>query len=627
MSARVGSNEWWLAGIAAVWSCALLLTEVPAVAWLGLGWGAVVLVHRAWPVPAVLGAALLWGASALAGVPETNAAALLPMVIVYFGAGRHLASRWWAGLVLAGLAPLALGPWEAGIPGYVFAALLYAASWGAGRVLRHRAGRAAQAWAVTRSLARTPPGRAATDSGHGALDPLGELTDRFFADVQEAIGNMRRAARDALPGLDPEAIGRIMTVGAATVAELKDVVVSLRKPPELHLQAPPSARPGLHSWWPAAGYPLLAGLLVFEVAIAPAGFSLRALAVGLLMVAACVAGRRWPVAGALALAVLLAATVWPGVPLPEGLSTATVYSITVWRLAAAPPRQMAALLPFLAALGLALWHHAPGNIPINLGTLAVVVVAARTWLQHTRDEEAARSTADRLREEFTTLLNTAVASEGLALSGLVHDATSHSVGVLLMQANAASALAATDPAGARRALELVESVGAQAQQDLAGLAAEKHRPLRRHPREELTALLARLSGTGIEVALHRSVEPGARLAPVLYKVAAEAVFNAARHAPGSKVSVKLQASAWHSEVEVSNSPSTGKASSLPGSGQGLSGLEQELAALGGSLVHGPTAEGGFRLRAVVPSTKADLVPGLSASSGGAPGNHAQGGTE
>lgn len=620
MAARTGSFEWWMAGIAVLWSAALLLADVPALAWLGVGWGAVVLVHRRFPVAAVAGSALWWGVCALAGVPETNAAALLPVLVAYFGAGRHLASWFSAALVPVGLVPLAAGPWRASLPDYVFAALLYAAAWAAGRALRHRAGRAAQAWAVARSLAGGTAGTMSAGGSPEALDPFGGLTDGFFATVQEAIGRMREAARAARKNLAPAEIEKILSIGSATVAELREVVIFLRTPPSLELQAPvPGCFPRLARWMPAS-YLVLVPLLGLDAAAAPGGFSFPALGVGVLLAVACFAGRRHPVAGALAMAVLLAATAVPGMVLPEGLGTAAIYAVATWRLVASTRTHVAAWLAMLAGLGVALWANAPWNIPINACVLGLVAFASITWRRHVRDEDSALATAGKLRAEFSGVLNAAVAAERLALSTLVHDATSHSVGVLLIQANAAAALAGTDPDAARSALDVIETVGAAAQADLARLAADRALRERRHPQAELERLLAQLGGTGISVSVLRSVAPGATVSPELYKVAAEGVFNAARHAPGSSVHVRFHASALHSGVDVSNGPPAPGVAATPGSGQGLAGLEGELAALGGSLSQDSSPDGGFLLKAMLPTRKP--AAGIPGGRRPGPGRHA-----
>ena len=596
---QVGSNEWWMGGIATLWSGSLLLVDTPLAAWLALGWGAVVVLHRAQPIPAVLGAAILWGAGALLGVPETNAAALLPMLIVYFGAGRYLASVFSCVLILVGLLPLAVGPWQAKVPDYLFALLLYTAVWGAGRALRRRAQMTAQAWALTRSLASLQ--RTVSPGGVRELDSLGALTDSFFVEVLGAVGKIRELAQQAQTDLGQERIEAILTVGSNTVARLKDIVIALRAAPGLSMESPEPERIKHRTWLFWVGYAVLGLALGFDAVFALGRFDVLTFTLSVLMLAICVLGQFRPVISGWCLAALLALTVLPMIPFPEGLGPAAIYCITAWRLAPGKYRDLGALLGMLTMLIITLGLNAPWNIPINLGPLALAIFASRTWKEHELDELAALRTAEHLRQEFTHILNASLAREGLALSRLVHDATSHSVGVLLIQANAALALLDKDPAGSLRALGLVDSVGATAQQELQRLASESRKQTQRSPRADLKRLMSQLTGTGISVAVNQEIAPGCSVDPYLYRVAAEAVFNAARHAPGSGVTVVFRASTLHSGVEVSNGPATLDTAPTPGSGQGLAGMNLELAALGGTLRYGATPQGGFVLKAWIPA--------------------------
>lgn len=600
MFRRVAGNEWWMGGIATVWSGALLLVDVPVAAWFGIGWGAVVLLHRAHPILAVLGATILWCAGALVGVPETNAAALLPMLIVYFGAGRYLASALSCLLIIVGLLPLSVGSWHAQVPDYLFAALLYAAVWGAGRALRHRAQLTAQAWALTRSLAKNQS--VASPSGVRVLDSLGALSDSFFADVTSAVGKIRELARQAQIDLVPQRIEEILTIGAATVAKLKELIISLRAIPGLSMDSPQPVRIKHRTWLIWVGYSVLVVALGLDAVFAPGGFNVVAFILSILMFVLCLVSRSRPTIAGWGLACLFAVTFLPMIPLPEGLGPAAIDCIIAWRLARGKFRELAALLGMLTILIIALGLNAPWNMPINLGTLALVIFASRTWKEHELDELAALRTAEELRAEFSQVLNANLAREGLALAQLIHDATSHSVGVLLIQANAALALIDKDPVASRKALALVYSVGATAQEELQRLASERDQHTRAYQLANLERLMTQLIDTGISVSVNQQIAPGCSVAPYLYRVAAEALFNAARHAPGSGVSVVFHASVLHCGVEVSNGPATIATSPTPGSGEGLTGLALELAALGGTLRYGSTPQGGFALSAWIPVT-------------------------
>jgi signal transduction histidine kinase len=91
-----------------------------------------------------------------------------------------------------------------------------------------------------------------------------------------------------------------------------------------------------------------------------------------------------------------------------------------------------------------------------------------------------------------------------------------------------------------------------------------------------------------------------------YRIVQEALTNARKHAPGSRVLVTL---AGHTTadpadgltVEVVNPlPGAPPLARIPGAGTGLIGLRERMALIGGRLEHGPTPAGEFRLRAWLP---------------------------
>lgn len=53
-------------------------------------------------------------------------------------------------------------------------------------------------------------------------------------------------------------------------------------------------------------------------------------------------------------------------------------------------------------------------------------------------------------------------------------------------------------------------------------------------------------------------------------------------------------------IEVENPAPTEPFERVPGSGQGLIGLTERATLAGGGLVHGPTEDGGFAVRARLP---------------------------
>ena len=99
-----------------------------------------------------------------------------------------------------------------------------------------------------------------------------------------------------------------------------------------------------------------------------------------------------------------------------------------------------------------------------------------------------------------------------------------------------------------------------------------------------------------------------------HRVVQEAVTNAAKHAPGAAVTVRLtrHAATGTTTVTVANGPppddpSPALAPSSPG-GYGLAGLTERLRLLGGTLDAAPTPTGGFQVTARIPATPRPAPP-------------------
>ncbi|GGZ16459.1 histidine kinase [Streptomyces poonensis] len=112
-------------------------------------------------------------------------------------------------------------------------------------------------------------------------------------------------------------------------------------------------------------------------------------------------------------------------------------------------------------------------------------------------------------------------------------------------------------------------------------------------------MVVQLSVMGEVRAYAREVEQTA------YRVVQEALTNVHKHAAGARTHVRLAHRDAEIAMQVENEPppEPGAASSagLPSGGNGLLGMKERVAALGGVFVSGPTDAGGFRVSAVIPS--------------------------
>jgi signal transduction histidine kinase len=190
----------------------------------------------------------------------------------------------------------------------------------------------------------------------------------------------------------------------------------------------------------------------------------------------------------------------------------------------------------------------------------------------------------------------------------LHDVVAHHMSVIAIQAEAAPYKSADPPA------ELLESFGEIRATALTGLG-ELRRLLGvlrtggpdtapQPGLADLDALLDSARGGGLTVSATIGGEPvplpdGVDLSA--YRIAQEALSNAMRHAPGSRVSVRVAYLGDCLVLEVRNDrgpPSAGPRAD--GGGHGIIGMRERAAMLGGSLQAGPSGDGGFLVTAILP---------------------------
>lgn len=121
-------------------------------------------------------------------------------------------------------------------------------------------------------------------------------------------------------------------------------------------------------------------------------------------------------------------------------------------------------------------------------------------------------------------------------------------------------------------------------------------------------LLSRAVASGVPVRWERRGAPPPLSCLVergMYRVVQEALTNATKHAPDCSISVRITHEPGRTRVSVMNAvPSAGRAAHASadpesGVGRGLTGLQERVTVLGGSLRTGPD-KGGFNVTAVLP---------------------------
>ncbi|GHB17379.1 two-component sensor histidine kinase [Streptomyces viridiviolaceus] len=240
-----------------------------------------------------------------------------------------------------------------------------------------------------------------------------------------------------------------------------------------------------------------------------------------------------------------------------------------------------------------------------VGGWGMLARSRRQLLLSLRDRARHAEAEARLRaEQAQRLAREAIARE-------MHDVLAHRLTLLSVHAGALEFRPDAPREEVARAAGVIRESAHEALQDLREIigvlrAADSDDAGRPQPTlAALDALVAESRQAGMKVALEgRVTDPGAVPASVgrtAYRIVQEALTNARKHAPGMDVTVSVTGAAGDGlAVTVRNAPPAGDVPHVPGSGQGLIGLTERAILAGGTLAHGPTADGGFEVRARLP---------------------------
>jgi signal transduction histidine kinase len=355
-------------------------------------------------------------------------------------------------------------------------------------------------------------------------------------------------------------------------------------------------------WGQSTGHPS-SGLLILDVA---AGLAACALLPVLL---------RWPVPGALALAVLAALS-------PAATPAATYATLHVAQ------RRPVAMAAAVGGVGVVthlirgLWRPI-GSLPYFWWVVLVIVAEAALvgWGQLTQARQALldslRERARRAEAEQARHIAEARAAERASIAREMHDVLAHRLSLLATYAGALEYRPDAPPerlahaagvvrAGVHQALdELREVIGVLRADDL--VAGARPQP----GLADLGPLVAETRDAGTPVELVQRISrpedlPGS-LGRTAYRMVQEGLTNARRHAPGRPVRLLLDGRPGDRLlVELTNPVGPAITQEPPlngtgtGTGTGLIGLTERVRLTGGELDHAVGPNGEFRLRARLP---------------------------
>ncbi|WP_055587574.1 sensor histidine kinase [Streptacidiphilus griseoplanus] len=253
------------------------------------------------------------------------------------------------------------------------------------------------------------------------------------------------------------------------------------------------------------------------------------------------------------------------------------------------------------------WEPSVAVISIGLLRTALGPLLAFYFDARRRLVQALTERAERAERERHLLAEQARTEERNRLAGEMHDVVTHRVSLMVLQAGALRVTAGDE--ATRQAAEELRAAGCQALEELRDLVGI----LRTAPDSEQTPstwgfanLVAESAAVGTPAEL---VEQGDRTlaSPLVgrtaYRIVREALTNVRKHAPGARVTVRIEYEETQVRLSIRNTPPTEDPGSLAatGSGLGIAGLRQRIELVHGTLRAGRAPDGGFCVEAVLPS--------------------------
>ncbi|MDA8369979.1 MAG: sensor histidine kinase [Nocardiopsaceae bacterium] len=271
-----------------------------------------------------------------------------------------------------------------------------------------------------------------------------------------------------------------------------------------------------------------------------------------------------------------------------------------------------------AVLAVLRWEPDPKSAGIQLFYNTIFIVSVWIWGYTIGTRRAYLASLEeravRLERERDNQAQLAAAAERARIAREMHDVVSHSLSVMVVQADGAVYSLRSRPDRAEQALAAIGDTGRAALAEMRRMLGvlrdgePEHDSYAPQPgMAQLEQLVEDVRRTGLPVELTvngvpRVLPTGMGLA--VYRIVQEALTNTRKHA-GPSLS-RAQVRLWYGQdaLEIRISDDGRGAAVLPGDaaggGHGLVGMRERVAAYGGSIRSGPQAGGGFAVVASLP---------------------------
>nr|WP_240468466.1 sensor histidine kinase [Streptomyces dangxiongensis] len=316
---------------------------------------------------------------------------------------------------------------------------------------------------------------------------------------------------------------------------------------------------------------------------------------------------------------------WTAAGIIAHLLVLLLLALRVRTRAAVEALALTALLTYLLEAGWGGAHHqSTGVVTVVLSTVVVVLGSALRGRREARAQLVEQTTLTAGERARRTLLE-----ERNRIARELHDVVAHHMSVISIQAQVAPHLVERPPrelvenlAGIRQnALEALTELRrvlgvlrSENPEDPYGLGhpgngAAPHAP--QPTLDRLDALIENTRAAGLDVTCEvtgkvRPYAPGVELSA--YRIVQEALSNALRHAPGSRVRVEVAHLRGGVRLAVTNSRPRHPGPPSTGAGHGLLGMRERAAMLGGTVTAAGTPAGGFAVAAFLPRDGTPSAP-------------------
>ncbi|MDI6100883.1 sensor histidine kinase [Actinoplanes sp. NEAU-A12] len=317
--------------------------------------------------------------------------------------------------------------------------------------------------------------------------------------------------------------------------------------------------------------------------------------------------RRWPIVTAVAIAasssILLITRVIPNAASPAPVTAAGVALYTIGLLVPGRPGGAGAVTAtavLLVGMGFSGSSAESSDSPGAAGVVFAALICGASWAIGWTLRERRRHA----RITATQSTAQAVAEERLRIAREMHDAVGHSLSLIAVKAAVANHVARQRPEEVGDALEVIES-------ESRGALAELRRvvgALRTEPEwgtpptlRDLGRLAERAESAGVPVRLDVQVgdDLPESVTAAAYRIVQESLTNVVRHAAPASCRVAVESTGAGLRISVTDDGAR-RPAPASGGGTGLVGMQERVAAYGGTFSAGPRPGGGFAVVATLP---------------------------